>query len=140
MPRIATTLEGVINVNRNLASVLSLAATAAAAVAVAIASGSAYADDITVDPTPFVSTKSRAEVRAELLGQASAVRTSASEWSLQDNQVPLIKSSYTSQQAMAEYKVSRDLVRALNGEDSGSAFFIKGPVPQGTATMGGPAR
>lgn len=127
--------------NRNLTSVLSLAATAAAAVAVAIASGSAYADDITVDPTPFVSTKSRAEVRAELLGQAQSVRASAGgEWSLQDNQVPLIKSSYTSEQAMAEYKVSRDLVRALNSEDSGSAFFIKGPVPQGTATMGGPAR
>lgn len=56
------------------------------------------------------------------------------------NEVPQIKSTYTSQQAMAEYKVSRDLVRALNSEDSGSAFFIKGPAPQGTAIMGGPAR
>jgi hypothetical protein len=36
--------------------------------------------------------------------------------------------------------VSRDLVRALNGEDSGSAYFIKSPVPAGTTTMGGPAR
>jgi len=59
---------------------------------------------------------------------------------LQDNQAPRIKSAYTSEQAMNEYKISRDLVRSLNGEDSGSAFFLKGPAPQGTATMGGPAR
>jgi hypothetical protein len=126
--------------NRNLASALALGATIVAAIAAATASGSAYADDITVDSTPFVSARSRAQVQAELLGQAQLARTATSEWTLQDNQAPRIKSAYTSEQAKSEYKVSRDLVRSLNGEDSGSAFFLKGPAPQGTATMGGPAR
>jgi hypothetical protein len=134
-----TALEGVNKMNRNLASALAIGTTTAAALALAIAAGNAYADDITIDSTPFVSTKTRAEVRAELLGQAASVRASASEWSMQFDQAPLIKSAYTSDQAKAEYKVSRDFVRALTGEDSGSAYFIKGPVP-GTAVMGGPAR
>ena len=127
---------------RNFASALTIGATAAAALAVAaIASGNAYADDITIDTTPFVSTKSRAEVQAELLGQPERLRASASEWSRQYNDVPQIKSTYTSEQARAEYKVSRELVSALTGEDSGSAYFmIKGrPLPQGTTAMGAPA-
>ena len=42
--------------NRNLASTLTITATAAAAFALAaMASSNAYADDITVDNTPFVS-------------------------------------------------------------------------------------
>lgn len=128
--------------NRNLASALGIVSTAAAAFALAaLASGNAYADDITMDTTPFVGTKSRSEVQAETLGQPQLLRAGASEWSLQFNDVPQVKSTYTSEQAKAEFKVSRDLVRALNGEDSGSAFFmIKGPLPQGTAVMGAPAR
>lgn len=126
---------------RNLASALTFGATAAAALAVAaIASGNAYADDITIDSTPFVSTKSRAEVRAEFLGQPQRLHAATSEWSLQHNEMPLIKSTYTSEQARAEFKASRDLVSALTAEDSGSTYFmIKGPAPQ-TAAMGGPAR
>lgn len=126
--------------NRNLASALSLASTAAVAAALAaVVSSNAYADDITIDNTPFVSSKSRADVQRELATQAQQVRAAASEWSLQGNQMPQIRSAYTSEQAMAEYKVSRDLVRALNGEDSGSAYFIKAQVNPG-AIMGGPAR
>lgn len=56
--------------NRNLASALTIGATAAAAVAVAaLGPAKAYADDITIDTTPFVSSKSRAEVQAELMRQ-----------------------------------------------------------------------
>ena len=73
--------------NRNLASTLSITTTAAAILAVAaIASGNAYADDITIDTTPFVSTKTRAEVRAEVMGQSEALRTASSEWSMQMNE------------------------------------------------------
>jgi hypothetical protein len=123
---------------RNLASALAVGA----AVLAVVASDNAYADDITIDNTPFVSSRSRADVKTELMNQAQQVRTTVSEWAMQGNQLPLIKSAYTSEQAVAEYKVSRDLVRALNGEDSGSAYFIKSPVPYGVnpAAMGAPAR
>lgn len=125
---------------RNLASAL---AVAAAVLATTVAPNKAYGDDITIDNTPFVSTRSRAEVQAELMNQVQSVRSDATEWSLQGNQMQRVASTYTSEQAVAEYKVSRDLVRALNGEDSGSAYFIKSPVPYGMnpgTTMGGPAR
>jgi hypothetical protein len=50
--------------NRNLASTLSIVSTAAAAFAfAAIASGNACADDITIDNTPFQSTRTRTEVQ-----------------------------------------------------------------------------
>jgi hypothetical protein len=57
--------------NRKLASALSITITAAAGLAAAaMASGDVYADDITIDVTPFVSSKSRAEVRAALPRQS----------------------------------------------------------------------
>jgi hypothetical protein len=130
--------------NRNLASALTVATTAAVAVALAaIASGKAYADDITVDKTPFVSSKTRAEVQAELISTPQLVRAAAEEWSMQYNQLLPVKSAYTSEQAKAEFRVSRGYVSAITGEDSGSAFFIKSAVSPGAnpaATMGGPAR
>jgi hypothetical protein len=131
--------------NRNLESALAVGISFAAAfVAVAaISSTNAHADDITIDKTPFVSSRSRAEVQAELMGQPQLVTAAASEWSMQFKQAPQLKSAYTSEQAKAEYKVSRQYVSALTGEDSGSAYFIKSAVPLGAsaaATMGGPAR
>jgi hypothetical protein len=128
--------------NRNLASVLTLAtATAAVACAAAIASSNAYADDITVDKAPFVSTKTRAEVRAELMGQSEALRIASSEWGMQHNQGPQVKSTYTTQQAKAEYIAARDEVKALTSEDSGSSYFARRPIRMNSGTMmAGPAR
>ena len=114
--------------NRNLASALAITTTAAAALAfAAIASGNAYADDITIDNTPFVSTKTRAEVRAELMGLPEAVRNANSEWSMQLNQTPQPNSGYTRAQAKAEYIAARREVNALNAEDSGSFYFATLP-------------
>jgi hypothetical protein len=125
--------------NRNLASALALAITAAAAVAAAaIASGRAYADDITTDNTRLTSSRSRADVQAELKGQRAALQERNDEWTRQLNQLPTLKSSYTSQEAKAEFKVSRDLVNALNAEDSGSAYFTKSPLPVNANVMGSP--
>jgi hypothetical protein len=121
--------------NRKLANVLAFA-TAAAAAAL---SGSAYADDITVDNAPFISSRSRAEVQAELLKQVDLVRTGAGEWSMQHNYVPQLKSAYTREEAQSQFKFSRGEVSALNSEDSGSSYF-KRSVGVNTATMGGPAR
>ena len=126
---------------RNLASALAVAiGIAAAAAAATIASGTAHAEDITVDSTPFASSRSRADVRAELLGQPALARSAASEWSMQSNQLPVVKSSYTSDQVKAEYKSSRDDVSALNAEDSGSSYFLKRSIRPDATSMGGPAR
>ena len=43
------------------------------ALAIVAASGAAFADDITVDTTPFVSTATRAEVCAEYIAQRDRV-------------------------------------------------------------------
>jgi len=111
--------------DRNIVSVLALAGTAAMAVTLAAtAPGSAYADDITVDTTPFTTNKARAEVRSELLSQAAAIKANAGEWAMQHNQLPVTASTSTREQAKAEYKASRDYVEALTGEDSGSALFM----------------
>ena len=57
-----------------LLAVASAAAVAAIAAAAAISSGKAFADDITIDNTAFVSSRSRAEVQAEL------TRSGVNEW------------------------------------------------------------
>jgi hypothetical protein len=112
--------------NRKLASTLSIVSTAAAAFAfAAIASCNAYADDITIDNTPFVSTKTRAEVRAEVMGQAEQLRMANSEWPTQMNQP--FHSGLTRAEAKADYIGSRREVNAFNGEDSGSAYLASLP-------------
>jgi len=128
--------------NRKFASILSITTTAAAVLAVAaIASGNACADDITIDTTPFVSTKTRAEVRAEVLGQSEALRTASSEWTMQMNDAPQPSSGYTRAQATAEYIAARREVSALNAEDSGSSYFAALPRGMdGTVLVAGPAR
>jgi hypothetical protein len=114
--------------NRNLASTLALTTTAAAAfVLAALASSNAYADDITIDKTPFVSSRTPAEVRAEVMGQAEALRMANSEWPTQSDHASIPPSDFTSAQAKAEYIASRAEVNARNGEDSGSSYFAKLP-------------
>lgn len=117
---------------RNLASALAIGATAAIAVAVAaLGPGNAYADDITIDTTPFVSSKTRAEVRAEFMGQRPLATADATEWAMQHNEVPHMTSGYTSQQARAEFIASRREVSALTGEDSGSMYLARMSKPAG---------
>lgn len=121
---------------RNIALIIEIAVGAAAiAAAAAITSGKANADDITVDDSPFVSTRGRAEVRAELMNKGGFT-----EWALQLNDSPF-KSSSIKGQARADYLAARDEVRALNGEDSGSVYLgRKLPGVNARAIMGAPAR
>lgn len=119
--------------NRKLASILTVTSTAAAMFAVAaIASGNAYAETPTIDDTPFVSSRTRAEVRAEVLGQSEALRNASSEWAMQQNDSPRPNSAYTREAAKAEYIAARDEVNALNSEDSGSSY-----IASQQRTMGG---
>lgn len=128
--------------NRNISSALAMGtATAAAVFAVAvIASGNAYADDITIDTTPFVGTRTRAEVQAELMSQSALMRAGNNEWARQYNEPAQVKSAYTREQARADYRISRRYVNALYGEDSGSALLMNPEVLVFVATtVGSPA-
>jgi hypothetical protein len=124
-----------IQMNRKLATTLTVVSTAAAAFAfAAMASGNAYADDITIDPTPFVSSRTRAEVQSEVMGQAEALRMANSEWSMQQNVLP--QSTVTRAQVTQEYIAARHEVNALNGEDSGSSYLASLPRRSGLVVAG----
>lgn len=106
--------------------VLTFATTVAAVFcAAAMVSGKAYADDITIDTTPFVSTRTRAEVKAELTAQPQFVRDGGSEWAMQYNQPAQLMSGYTRQQAVSEYMAARQEVSAFTSEDSGSSYLMR---------------
>ncbi|MDB5874939.1 MAG: hypothetical protein JWQ07_4381 [Ramlibacter sp.] len=100
--------------NRNIASALVIAAAALA--------GNAFADDITVDTTPFAGTRSRVEVQAELAQYKAA---GVNPWSTQYNPLKQFRSARTREQVTAEYVANRDEVAALTGEDSGSAYLAQ---------------
>jgi len=99
--------------------------TALAAIAIASVSAGAFADtglvgDISVETRPFVSNKTRAEVRAEL---DAYKKSGVNPWARSYNPLAHFKSTRTPEQVTAEYIAHRDAVSALNGEDSGSAFL-----------------
>lgn len=125
--------------NRIIATTLSIVSSAAAAVAfAAIASGNAYADDITIDSTPFVSSRTRAEVQAEVMGQAEALRMASSEWSAQQSALP--QSTLTRGQVTQEYIATRHEANAFNAEDSGSSYLASLPRRGNGLVMAGSER
>ena len=139
MSRISTALKGN-DMNRNYESALAMGTVTvlAAAAAAAMTCASAYADDITVEHSPFVSSLSRDEVNAEL----KRPYTGGDPWSEQYNMFPR-QSTITREQVRSAYKMSRDEVNALNAEDSGSAYILKSTRPltaNPSTAMGAPAR
>lgn len=98
-----------------------------AAIAIA-AAGSAWADDITIDTTAFVSTKTRAEVKAELI----QARADGSLAALTADYVPAQRfaSTLTRQEVIADLLINRDgLALAMAGEDSGSFYLARAMQP-----------
>ena len=83
-------------------------------------SGSAHSDDITFDRSPFVSSVSRAQVRAEL---EAFKESGINPWSLHYDLLAHFKSSKTRAQVTAEYLSERDAIASMNGEDSGSRYL-----------------
>jgi hypothetical protein len=129
--------------NRDLEAALTFAAVAAAAAAAAATlivprTAAAATGDITVDPTPFVSTTTRGDVRAELLQGSQFARDT--EWVQQANAAVPFKSSITRAQARDQYKAARSEVQALTSEDSGSMTLKIRPRNNPTTVMGAPAQ
>jgi hypothetical protein len=94
----------------------------ASALLIAAAAGSALAETPTVVKEPFVSTRSRAEVQAELFAYKQA---GVNPWSTSYNQLAGFKSKTSREQVVAEYLAARNEVAAINGEDSGSAYLTQ---------------
>lgn len=83
---------------------------------------SAFAETPTIVTEPFVSTKTRAEVQAELAAYRQA---GVNPWSTQYNPLRSFRSTASREAVTAEYIASRDVVRALGGEDSGSVYLAQ---------------
>lgn len=88
----------------------------------ALASSHASAESPGTDNTPFVSTKSRAQVLAEL---AAYKGEGVNPWSISYNPVTAFKSVRTREEVQAEYIADRPLA-ATTGEDSGSMAMAQG--------------
>ncbi|MCG2592549.1 DUF4148 domain-containing protein [Ramlibacter sp. XY19] len=84
------------------------------------AAGSAFADDITIEATPFVSSRSRAEVIAEL----QAARAAPNPWADGYDQLAAFRSTLTREEVVADFLLTRDEMQAFNGEDSGSGYLM----------------
>ena len=82
--------------------------------------GSARADDITIDPVPFVSTATRAQVQAELKAYKAA---GINPWATHYNPLAHFRSTQSRAQVQAEFLANREAVAAMNGEDSGSQYL-----------------
>ena len=83
-------------------------------------SGAAFAESPGPQSFPFTSSRTVAEVQAELQQyRASGVNP----WSTSYNPVRNFKSATTREAVVAEYLAARDQVHAVNGEDGGSFHF-----------------
>ncbi len=88
------------------------------------AAGSAFADDITIDPVAHQSLKTRAEVRADLAQyQARGVNPWSTSYSLNKD----FKSQKTRAEVVAELKAAQASgeLGALQSEDSGAAYLAQ---------------
>ncbi|RYF17496.1 MAG: DUF4148 domain-containing protein [Comamonadaceae bacterium] len=91
-----------------------------------VAAGNALADDITIDPHPFVSTASRAQVMEELRQYRQA---GVNPWSYEYNPLAHFRGSKTRAEVTAEFMASREATVAFNSEDSGSSYLARMNAP-----------
>ena len=96
------------------------------AMAILAAAGYACAGEITVDPEPFISVASRAQVQEELRQFRQA---GVNPWANDYNQLAQFHGSRTRAAVKAEYMASRDATAAFSGEDSGSMYLARLHAP-----------
>ncbi len=96
--------------------------------------GNAFAESPTIDTQVFTSSKTTAEVRAELAAYRQA---GVNPWSTSYNPLRNFKSATTREAVVAEFLASRDEVKALNGEDSGSAYLARMRTPAVPTNLAG---
>lgn len=92
----------------------------------------AFADDPTIVNEHFVSTATRAEVMAEL---QQFRQSGINPWADEYNPIQQARSERTRAEVTNEYIRSRDMVGALNGEDSGSVYLARRDVERQQPTQ-----
>ncbi|HSW19474.1 MAG TPA: hypothetical protein VLJ86_19800 [Ramlibacter sp.] len=120
----------------HLAFLRRLPVVAVATLAGALAGGAAFAEDIRMETTPFVSTAQRAQVANDFRQQSLRARHS-DDFAYENPQLRT-RTSLTRAQAKGEYVAARKEVAAVTSEDSGAAYFRAMPRRASTATMGAP--
>lgn len=108
--------------NRRITLSLVLAACAA----------SAYAESPLPADDGFRSTKTRAEVQAEL---AAFRQSGADPWSIAYDPLRGFQASASRAGVTADYLAAREQVRALSGEDSGSAYLDRTRAASAPGTL-----
>ena len=88
--------------------------------------GNALAESLEEYTDSFVSAKTRAEVQAEL---AAYKKAGVNPWSNRYDPLRHFTSATTRQAVVADYLASRDEVKALTGEDSGSHYLAQHRAP-----------
>lgn len=88
----------------------------------AVFTGSAFAESPLIVQDPFTSTRTRAEVQADLVSYQQA---GVNPWSTSYNPLRQFRSTATREAVVAEFLASRNEVRALTGEDSGSMYLAQ---------------
>lgn len=83
-------------------------------------SGAAFADDITIDPHPFVATASRAQVQEELRQFRMA---GINPWADDYNPLAQARGTMTRGEVTAGFLADRKMVAAFSAEDSGSSYL-----------------
>lgn len=115
--------------NQRLSSILAFSGTVMAAMlGAAILTGEARAEGPIGEATPFTSSRTRAEVRAELMRDRDLASSYAQEWIAHASQPVQQASGHTRAQARAEYIAARDEVRAMNSEDGGASYLARSSV------------
>jgi hypothetical protein len=110
--------------NHRLTTTILYAATvAAAALGATLMSGRAHAEGPIEVLPPFTGTFSRAEVQDEAIRNRDQLSSFANEYRMQRNATPVLQSGYTREEARSDFIASRDQVRAMTGEDSGSSYL-----------------
>ena len=93
-------------------------------------SGAAFAESPGQQSFPFASSRTVAQVQAELQQYRAA---GVNPWATSYNPLRHFKGAVSREAVVAEYLASRDIVRAVNGEDGGSFYLAQRQAPLGTA-------
>jgi len=128
--------------NQRTASALAFGCSvAAAALAAAAMTGTARAESPTIDTTPFVSTRSQADVRSETLAARKTLTSAGNEWLTQQNG-PLPSSGLSRAEARAGYIAAREEVHARGSEMGGATPMARSSrrAPVTTAVAAQPAQ
>lgn len=100
--------------------------------------GAAFAEGPIQSNDVFTGAKTRAEVQADLAAYRQA---GVNPWSISYNPLRSFRGTASRDAVVADYIASRDQVRAVTGEDSGSAYFAQERSLAAPANLAGtPAR